>query len=138
MLAAFSLAVVIVSSVAYHLAQKTSSGSNPWPLLAIAYAVALALSIALSLFANGAARLPVRAEWAAGLVLGAAVFGIEAGFFFLYRAGWPLASASMIANISVAAILAAVGILAFGEELTAVRATGLAFAATGAILLSRG
>jgi drug/metabolite transporter (DMT)-like permease len=138
MLAALSLAVVIVSSVAYHLTQKTSGGSNPWPLLSIAYAAALTLSIALSLFANGTARLPVRAEWTAGLILGLAVFGIEAGFFFLYRSGWPLASASMIANISVAAILAAVGVLAFGEHLTAVRATGLGFAATGAILLSRG
>jgi drug/metabolite transporter (DMT)-like permease len=138
MLAALSLAIVIVSSIAYHLAQKTSGGLNPWPLLAIAYSVAVTLSIALALVTPGAARWPLRGEWTGGLILGLAVFGIEAGFFFLYKSGWPLAIASMVASLSVAAILAAIGVLAFGEQLTVVRATGLAFAATGAILLTRG
>lgn len=133
------LAIVIASGIVYHLAQKASGALTPWPTLAIAYGAAFALTLGLALTGRDAARWQLgRGEYTAGLVLGLAVLGIEGGFFFIYRAGWPLASASVIANISVTAILAVVGIIGFGEHLTAVRAAGLALAAAGAALIARG
>lgn len=137
--AALPLAVVIVSGIVYHVAQKGAGAASPWPMLAIAYGAGFALALALALASPHPARwLPVRAEWTAGLLIGLAAFGIEAGFFFIYRSGWPLASASLVANISVNAVLAVVGIIVFGEHLTALRASGLLLAAAGMALLVRG
>ena len=139
MSAALPLATVILSGIVYHLAQKTSGDASPWPMLSVAYGAAFALTIVLALASSDAGRWqPGRSEWIAGLLIGLAAFGIEAGFFFIYRAGWQLASASVIANISVTAILALVGIIVFGEQLSAVRAVGLAFAVGGAALIARG
>jgi len=138
MLAALPLATVIAAGIVYHLAQKAADGASPWPMLAVAYGAAFALTVVLALLSDDQRWQPSRADYIAGLLLGLAAFGIEAGFFFVYRAGWPLASASMIANISVAAVLAVIGIVAFGEQLTAPRAAGLALAAAGAALLARG
>jgi drug/metabolite transporter (DMT)-like permease len=137
--AALPLGIIIVSGIVYHVAQKGSGAASPWPMLAVAYGAAFALAIALAVASGRTARWqPGRGELAAGLLLGLAAFGIEAGFFFIYRAGWPLASASVIANISVTAVLAVVGILVFGEHLSAMRVGGLLLAAVGVALLVRG
>lgn len=132
------LVTVIVSGIVYHLAQKLAVAPTPWLMLAIAYATALALTLALAVANGDASRLPDRGEWVAGLLIGLAAFGIEAGFFYLYRSGWPLASASVIASVSVTAILAIIGIAAFGEHMSVSRAVGLALAASGATLIVRG
>jgi len=137
MSAAFPLAIIIVSGIVYHLAQKGSGAASPWPLLATAYGAAFALAIALALVSQQPARWRPGREGTAGLLLGLAAFGIEAGFFFIYRAGWPLASASVISNIAVTAVLAVVGILAFGEHLSAMRVGGLVLAAAGVTMLVR-
>jgi drug/metabolite transporter (DMT)-like permease len=136
--ALFPLAVVIVSGIVYHLAQKASGPATPWPMLAVAYGAAFAVAVTVTRSAGGAGWQPSRAEWVAGLLIGLAAFGIEAGFFFIYRAGWPLASASVIANLAVTASLALVGVTLFGEHLSLSRAAGLALAAGGATLIARG
>jgi drug/metabolite transporter (DMT)-like permease len=132
------LVTVIAAGIVYHLAQKLAVATTPWSMLAIAYATALTLTIVLAIASGNVMRLPARGEWIAGLLIGLAAFGIEAGFFFIYRSGWPLASASVIASVSVTAILAIIGIVAFGEQMTASRAVGLVLAASGATLIVRG
>jgi len=138
--AASPVVLVIVSAVVYHLAQKSlGTTSSPWPVLALAYAVALVLTLVLAL-ANGddLLRLPARPEGTAALFIGLGALGVEAGFFFAYRAGWPLASASVIGNTIVTVILAAVGILVLGEHLGPTRGVGLGLAVTAAVLLALG
>lgn len=136
--AALPIAIVIVSGIVYHLAQKVAGAARPWPMLAVAYGAAFAISVVLALAEGDVLRWQPGRERSAGLLLGLAAFGIEAGFFFIYRAGWPLASASVITNVSVTAILAVVGIIVFGEHLSLVRAVGLVLAATGATFIARG
>jgi drug/metabolite transporter (DMT)-like permease len=136
--AVLPLVIVIVSGIVYHLAQKVSSAAQPWPMLAVAYGAAFAITAVLAVVSHDDARWNTGRERAAGLLIGLAALGIEAGFFFIYRSGWPLASASVIANVSVTVILAVVGILVFGERLTAFRGTGIALAAAGAALIARG
>ena len=138
MSSAVLLVTVIASGIVYHLAQKLAVAPTPWLMLSIAYTTALALTIGLAIANGDATRLPTRGEWIGGLLIGLAAFGIEAGFFYIYRSGWPLASASVIASVSVTAILAIVGIVAFGEQMTASRAVGLVLAASGATLIVRG
>lgn len=134
----FPLAIVIGAGIAYHVVQKAASAARPWRMLAIAYAAALTASLALALASKDAGATPPHRELGAALLLGLAIFGVEAGFFFVYRAGWPLASASVIASITVTAVLAVVGVIAFGDRLTATRAAGLVLTVVGAALVARG
>jgi drug/metabolite transporter (DMT)-like permease len=139
MSAGLLLSIVIASGVVYHIAQKSSGAVSPWPMLVVAYGAAFALAVALALVSGDAARWHLgRGEWTAGLLVGLAAFGVEAGYFFLYRAGWPLASTSVIAGASTTAVLAVIGVVLFREHLTAVRAAGIAFAAGGAAMIARG
>ena len=137
--AALPIVVVIVSAVVYHLAQKSAgSATSPWPLLALAYGAAFVITVALALAtSDDALRMPTRSERAAAVLIGVAALGIEAGFFFTYRAGWPLASASVVGNVSTTIVLALIGVIALGEHLTTGRAAGIAFAAAGAWLIVR-
>src|SRR5262249_2119965 len=136
--AAFPLAIVIVSGIVYHVAQKASGAARPWPMLAVAYGSAFALTLVLALASRDAAPWPAGRARPPGLLRGLAPFGAGAGFFFIYRSGWPLASASVIASAAVTATLVVVGILAFGEPLTGSRAAGLALAVVGSALIARG
>lgn len=133
---AFPLVTVIVAGIVYHLVQRGAGHGSPWPMLAVAYGAAFALALALA--ATDSARLHTPRVWGPGLLLGLAAFAIEAGFFFIYRSGWPLASASVIAGTTVTAVLALIGIAVFGDHLSAYRATGIALAAGGATLIARG
>jgi drug/metabolite transporter (DMT)-like permease len=71
-------------------------------------------------------------------LLGLAALGIEVGLFYVYRSGWPLATASVISNVTTTALLAMIGVLVFGEHLTALRLIGTAIAVSGGILIARG
>jgi drug/metabolite transporter (DMT)-like permease len=132
------LAIVIVSGVVYHLAQKAAGGARPWPMLTVAYGAAFAVTAVLSLASCEPLRWPTARVRGAGLLVGLAAFGIEAGFFYIYRARWPLASASVIANVTVTGILALIGIIVFREHLSLARAAGLALATAGAALIAKG
>src|SRR5262245_5981539 len=134
-----ALTTVIVSGVVYHLAQKTTRAPHPWPMLSVAYGAAFALATAAS-FATGAARDCWRGPWdgKTGIIVGLAAFGIEAGFFFVYRAGWPLSTASVVASLSITIALALLGVFGFREALSATRLVGLALAACGVLLIARG
>jgi drug/metabolite transporter (DMT)-like permease len=128
------LVTVIVAGVVYHLAQKTSSAASPWPMLAVGYGLAFVISLALA----SSEGWPSPGETLGGLLLGLAAFGIEAGFFFLYRTGSPIGSTSVIAGVSVTATLALIGVLVFGEDLSAMRASGVVLAVGAAALIVRG
>src|SRR5262249_30008462 len=132
------LAIVIVSGIVYHLAQKSSGPVRPWPMLTVAYGAAFAIAVFLTLASSDTRGWALGRARTSGLLVGLAAFGIEAGFFYIYRAGWPLASASVIANVTVTAILALVGIIVYREPVTGARVAGLLLATAGAALIARG
>ena len=130
------LVVVTVSGVVYHLAQKVAGKASPWPTLAIAYGAAFVATLLVGFHER--APLPTRTGATAGLMIGLSAFGIEVGFFFLYRAGWPLASASVITGIAGTALLALLGVSVFGEALTIGRSVGITLAAAAGLLIAKG
>jgi drug/metabolite transporter (DMT)-like permease len=131
------LVAVIVSGVVYHCAQKTAGAAHPWPILSVAYGAAFAVTTALALASGPAPGLGLaRSTALTGVLIGLAAFGIEAGYFFVYRSGWPLSSASIVASLSITLVLALFGVLRFGEELSAARAVGLGLAAIGLVLIA--
>jgi drug/metabolite transporter (DMT)-like permease len=131
-----ALVTVILSGVVYHLAQKTAGGGLPWPMLSIAYGAAFLASALLAVFTGGDGR-GLLGQGITGLLVGLGAFGVEAGFFFVYRSGWPLSTTSLVSSLSIAVLLALLGVVAFGEPMSSSRAVGLALALGGVVLMAR-
>src|SRR3989338_5047347 len=98
----FAVSLVAISCIVYHSCQKSVGNFvNPFALLAGAYATALVATVGLLcvLHRGSAGQIFVATfKTPAPLILGLAVLGVEAGFLFAYRTGWPISTASVVAN----------------------------------------
>jgi len=103
-----ALALVVASSVMYHLSQKSlSSRTGPFGLMAMVYALALVFCLAAMALSSErrAPGGPLRLENWPVLFLGLAVAGIEIGVFLAYKAGLRLGAAPILINGAVALCL---------------------------------
>lgn len=137
--AVWPLLLVIGSNVVYHMTSKgTPAEVNPFLSLVITYLVGAAT--ALCLFAvttdnHNIAQGLSRVNWTS-VVLGIAIVGLEAGYLYLYRAGWPISIASLTANLSLAVILLLIGVLLYREGLSARQAVGMVLCVAGLVLIN--
>jgi drug/metabolite transporter (DMT)-like permease len=133
-----SLLVIVASNVLYHVSQKSiAPGANPVLSLLVTYGVAIAGSLVLlPLF-------PVRAplsqasrqlNWASAS-LGVAIVGVELGVLLAYRSGWRISVGSAAASAAVAAVLVPIGLLFYGERLSAANVAGLVLCLVGLCLV---
>lgn len=134
-----SLALIVAANVVYHVAQKnTPPGVHPVATMIVAYGASLVLCLLLLPFwPSPASPLPWRAfSWNA-VALGAAIVGVELGFLLAYRAGWKISVASLTASITLAVLLAPIGILAYHETWSPQKVVGFVLCLLGLILLGR-
>ncbi len=131
------IAIVVLSTVVYHVAQKSIPPEAPPVLsLLVSYGVAIAGTLALLPF------FPVRAPLAravrqlnwASATIGLTIVGVELGFLLAYRAGWKVSVGAGVSNAAVAALLVPVGLIAFGERLSALNVFGLVLCVAGLYL----
>ena len=52
------------------------------------------------------------------VILGFAIVGLEAGYVYLFRAGWQISKGSLTANICLAIVLLFVGFFMYGEKIS--------------------
>lgn len=131
--------VVVTSNVFYHISQKsTPSNVNAFGSLMVTYWVATLTSGLL--FILSAKPQNVISELGkingTALTLGLALVGLETGFLFIYRAGWKISMASLVANITLACLLVFVGALLYKEVITARQLLGMAVCAVGLVLIT--
>ncbi|MDZ7632163.1 MAG: hypothetical protein U5K74_12670 [Gemmatimonadaceae bacterium] len=62
---------------------------------------------------------------------------IELGFLLVYRAGWAISVAPLLANSLVALVLLGIGAVAFREPITMARAAGIVLCVVGLWLVAR-
>jgi hypothetical protein len=125
---------------ALHLLQKlVPAGANAGATLASAYAVAALACLAAfpvltpgKSLAEGFGTVP----WHS-LALGVAIASCEIGVLLAYRAGWPVTTTGVSISATMTLILLPIGVLAFGEALTLVRAAGIAMTVGGLYLLTK-
>ncbi len=70
------------------------------------------------------------------MVLGFAVVGLEAGYVYLYRAGWKVSKGSLTANICLAGALLVVGALMYHERISLRQVVGAVVCALGLYLMA--
>lgn len=135
----FSVLLVVISNVIYHLCQKSTPGTiNPMVALTVTYGAALICSI-IGLFVYpseiGIIDSFRKLNWAS-ITLGIAIVGLEMGFLLAYRAGWDISLAGLYANVFVSLILIPIGILFFKDHISATKAVGIVLSIAGIIFIS--
>ena len=77
-----------------------------------------------------------KANWAT-YVLGIVLVLLEVGWIYMYRVGWKISVASVVANIGLACTLLLVGVLFYKEVLTLRQLSGILLCMASMFLLAK-
>lgn len=70
------------------------------------------------------------------IVLAFAVVGLEFGYVFVYRAGWTVSTATVVANIGLACVLVFVGYFLYKENVSLNQILGIVACMFGLVLIN--
>lgn len=133
------LALVVISNVIYQICAKSVPNDvNPFASLTITYLVGALITLILY-FTIGKGgnifREYSKINWVS-VVLGIAIVGLEVGYIYMYKAGWPVSIAQIIQATMVAVVLIFVSILAYKEPITWNRIVGIIVCLAGLGLIN--
>jgi drug/metabolite transporter (DMT)-like permease len=133
------MATIVASFILYHLAIKAIRPDlHPLAFLVGVYAVALVVTIGLWIAFPALGPTGVQAGdmvWV--VMLSVALVGIEFGFLMAYRNGWTVSVAPTFSNVTLALIMAPIGLIFLKEKLGWQGFAGLALCVCGLILMAR-
>jgi drug/metabolite transporter (DMT)-like permease len=129
---------VVGANTIYNISTKsTPSDVNAFASLATSYFIAMLGSVVMFFLTSDSKNLLVevsKTNWSA-LALGIAIVGLEFGYICIYRAGWKIGVASLVANISLACVLLLVGLFVYKEVITLKQLLGMGICAIGLMLI---
>lgn len=133
------IVVVVAANTFYNICAKSvPENVNSFAALTVVYAIAAVVSLAL-FFVTGEQKNFItevmKLNWAS-VVLGIAIVALEFGYIAIYRAGWKITTASLVANISLAVVLLIVGVLVYKEQITLKQIIGVIVCAAGLVLVT--
>lgn len=133
------IALVVLSNTVYQICAKSvPEKMNPFASLTVTYLTGAAASLTLFLLLGRHGSLAEeysRLNWAP-FVLGLSVVGLEAGFIYAYKAGWPVSTASIVQSAFLSAALLMVGTALYHEAVTWNKLVGIAFCMIGLAFLN--
>lgn len=133
------LGLVVLANVFYQICAKSvPQAMHPLASLTVTYCVAAATSLVLYFLLNRGGSLPQeysKLNWAP-FVLGIAIVGLEVGFIYAYKAGWPVSTAQIVQAALLAVILIFVGYFLYREAITWNKVVGIVVCLAGLGLIS--
>lgn len=130
--------IVILSNTFYNICMKTMpSDVNPFGALMVTYLVATIISGIIFAFMVGPSNVGEeisKINWTS-VVLALAIVGLEVGYVFVYRAGWPVSTATVVANIGLACVLLFVGYFLYRENVSINQIVGVIVCMFGLVLI---
>jgi drug/metabolite transporter (DMT)-like permease len=134
------LLLIVAANCFYNICTKSlPENINTFGALIVTYLMGALL--ATILFVTSVKPQNIMPEMAkinwTSFVLGMAIVALEAGYVFLYRAGWKVSSGSLIANICLAVVLLAIGPLLYHETISLRQIVGVVICAIGLFLISK-
>ena len=130
--------VVVGANTIYNISTKsTPANVNAFASLAMTYVMAALSSVVLFFLTSDSKNLLAdlaKTNWTA-YALGIAIIGLEFGYICIYRAGWKIGVASLVANISLACVLLIVGYFFYKEVITLKQLFGMGVCALGLMLI---
>ena len=134
------IALVIGSNIIYQICAKSvPEGMNPFASLTVTYLVAAVLSAVLFFVLEGGGNLVKeygKLNWAP-FVLGLVIVGLEVGWIYAYKAGWPVSTGFIVQSAILAVALLAVGYFLYHEALTWNKLVGIAICLVGLFFINR-
>lgn len=111
---------------------------NPLASLTITYVVGAVTSFILYYVLNKDANILQeysKVSWAP-VVLGIVIVGLEVGYIYAYKAGWPVSAAQIVQASVLAVILIFVGYLLYHEAVTWNKIAGIIVCLAGLALIN--
>ena len=131
--------VVILSNTFYNVCMKSmTSDVNPFGALMVTYLVATIISAIIFVYMVGPSEVVgeiSKINWVS-VILAIAIVGLEVGYVFVYRAGWAISTASVIANIGLACVLIFVGYFLYRENVSINQIVGIVVCMFGLVLIN--
>ena len=133
------IGLVVLANCIYNIcAKQTPQGANAFLALTVTYLIAAVCSFAMFSATNHGGLLQElkKTNWTS-LALGLTIVALEFGYICIYRAGWRVNTGSLVANISLACVLAVVGLLLYRETLSGRQLLGMLICMIGLIFISK-
>ena len=114
------------------------SDVNPFGALMVTYLVATIISAIIFVYMVGSSNVGEeisKINWTS-VILALAIVGLEVGYVFVYRAGWTVSTASVVANIGLACVLLLVGYFLYRENVSINQIVGIIVCMFGLVLIN--
>ena len=133
------MALIVTCNVFYQICAKSvPEKMDPFASLTITYLVGAATSLLMYfVVSKGGSILEEyqKTNWAP-VVLGIVIVGLEVGYIYAYKAGWPVSAAQIVQSAVLAVILIFVGYLLYQEQITWNKLVGIAVCLAGLGLIN--
>ena len=132
------MAMVVIANTFYNIcAKSTPADANPFLSLLVTYLTSASVCVAAYCLWPGRESLAVevsRLNWVS-IAFGFCLVGLEFGYINIYRAGWKVSMASLVANIVLACVLLVLGIFLYKEGVSPKQIGGMVLCVIGLILI---
>ena len=112
------LLLIIFSNTFYNVATKSIPNNlDAFGTLVITYIAGGVIAFILFFTHSGNFNFAQNFNWPS-VILGLAIVGLEAGYVYLFRAGWEISKGSLFANTALAIVLIIVGKFIYNENIS--------------------
>ena len=134
------IALVVISNIVYQICAKSVPNTmSPLASLTVTYLVGAAVSAGLYFVTTKDASLAreySQLNWAP-VALGLVIVGLEVGYIYAYKAGWPVSTAAIVQSAFLAVALAVIGGLIYHEPVSANKIIGIVICLIGLVFLNK-
>ena len=134
------VALVVLSNTVYQICAKSIPDAiHPLAALSVTYGVGTLATLLLYLLLNRGGSLLAeyrQLNWSC-FVLGLCIVGLELGFIYLYKAGWPVSTGQLVTSAVLAVVLIFVGLFLYRESITLSKGLGIAICMVGLFFINR-
>lgn len=134
------IALVVISNIVYQICAKSvPKDMDAMASMVVTYLVGAACSAVMFyvMHKDGNLLREYSKLNAAPILLGVSVVGLEAGFIYAYKAGWPVSTASIVQSAFLSAALIFVGALLYREAITVNKVIGVAICLIGLYFINK-
>lgn len=134
------MALIVCSNIIYQICAKgVPKEMDAMASMTVTYLVGAACSAVMFFAMNKNGSLVqeyAKMNWAP-VLLGISVVGLEVGFIYAYKNGWPVSTASIVQSAFLAAALLIVGAVLYHESISIYQIFGVGFCLVGLFFLNR-
>ena len=132
--------LVVFSNIIYQIATKSvPKNMDPMASLTVTYVVGAICSTVMYFLMNKNGNLLVEYQKLNQypFLLGVSIVGLEVGFIYAYKAGWPISTASIVQSAFLSLALIVVGALLYQETISANKIIGSIICLLGLWLINK-